>query len=215
MVYNNNVSHLLTEDLLFNSKDGVPYPQSPEDYQAIMAKILDAKGRFPGDTEALTPAGTYAPRLRGVKHFTLARKPFSLQGEMLSPALHAPGLKNRFIFDADLVTQTASFDSYGTPGVSYAKEAYYVERLYKADKVVFFRIGQWPIAFAAVSEYQALFAGRTLNYGFIQFGMTVGRFQKCGLCSYAIRMGLRSLFINNVLYNKPNFSSSKFAMLLK
>lgn len=204
VIRKNHIPHLLTDDLLFNPGSGVSYPKSSGEYQALLDAILDEKGRFPGDAGALTPARTYASRLHGTKHFTLNRGPLTLQGEMLSPAQHAPGLKNRFVFDADLVTQTASFDSYGTLGVSYAKEAYYVKRLYRADKVVFFRAGRWPVAFAAVSEYQAPFAGRVLSYGFIQFGMTLGRFQKCGLCSYAIRMGLRSSFIKNVIYNRPS-----------
>lgn len=159
-VLNENVSHLLTEDLLFNPRSGIPYPDNPSDYQAIIGKILDAKGRFPGDTEALTPSGTFAQPSFERPLVPIARGPFILQGEMLSPSLRAQGVKNRFLFDADRVTQTASFGSYGTPGVSYDKNSYYVERLYKANKVVFFRFARWPVAFGGVSEFEALIAER-------------------------------------------------------
>jgi hypothetical protein len=61
VVRKDTVLRLLTGDLLFDLRSGISsYPHSPAEYQAILGRILYAKGRFPGDREVLTPGGTYA-----------------------------------------------------------------------------------------------------------------------------------------------------------
>lgn len=198
------IAGLLTDDLLFNPRSGVPYPRSAEEYRGLMDQILDPGGHFPGDPEAMREGGAYSPGAKGVKHFLLTRRSREFQGEVFTPSRDAPGLKNRIIFDADLITQAASCDAYGTPGVSYDREPYYVKRLYQADRVCFFRAGDWPVSFSAVSGYEARFRGKRLYYAIIQFLMTKGEFQGHGLSSYAIRSALRGLFFEDVQRDEPN-----------
>jgi|GEM_PF-2882969 len=196
-------SKLLTEDLLFNSEAGRAYPRTAAEYHALMAEILDDKGCFPGDSEALSAKGTFSPKMRGVDHLSLNRKGKKFKVEILSPHLHAPGLKNRLIFDADLISQAASSDAYGVKGVSYDRESYYVRRLFNAEKVPFIRSDGWPVSFAAMQGYEMSHAEKDLYYAFIHFVMTYG-FQGYGLTSYSVREGLSSLFYSDVYRNKPN-----------
>jgi hypothetical protein len=181
----------------------MPYPKTASEYHALMDQILDAQGCFPGDLAALTNIGTFSPCMHGARHFSLRRKGVMFQGELFTPRLHAAGVRNRFIFDADLVTQAASFHSYGTAGVSYARESYYERRLYASDRVCFFRTQGWPVSFTAMQGYQMTFKGKPLHYGFIQFCMTKGAYQRYGLSSYAIRRGLNSLFYPNIMHHRP------------
>jgi hypothetical protein len=195
---------LLTANLLFNPQAGIGYPRNAAEYQALIARLVDAAGRFPGDSEALTPAGTYAPKMPGVNHLTLNRKGKEFQVEILAPSLHAQGVKNRLIFDADLISQAASFESYGTAGVSYDRESYYVRRLFNAEIVPFIRQDGFPVSFAALQGFQTTFQDQELYYAFIHFTMTRGAVQGFGLTSYLVREGLSSLYYRDVWRNKPN-----------
>ncbi len=38
------IAGLLTDDLLFNPRSGVPYPRSAEEYRGLMDQILDPGG---------------------------------------------------------------------------------------------------------------------------------------------------------------------------
>ncbi len=203
-VYVPDASKLLTDDLLFNPKSGVNYPRNPGEYRALMARLVDKDGRFPEDADPLTQRGNFSPEAKGVKHLKLKRKERAFQVEILSPHLHAQGVGNRLIFDADLISQGASFDAYGTPGVSYDRESYYVRRLFNAERVPFVRIDGWPVSFAAMQGYQTVFGEKELYYAFIHFVMTRGLFQGCGLTSYSVREGMSSLFYSDVWHNKPN-----------
>lgn len=49
-----------------------------------------------------------------------------------------------------------------------------------------------------------MFEGRPLYYGFIQFCMTKGAYQRYGLSSYAISRGLSSLFYSNLVHHRPS-----------
>lgn len=195
---------LLTDNLLFDPQSGAGYPRNADEYNALIAQIVDAAGRFPGDSDALTPAGTYAPKMPGVSHLTLKRKGKEFQVEILAPSLHAQGVKNRLIFDADLISQAASFESYGTAGVSYDRESYYVRRLFNAEIVPFIRLDGFPVSFAALQGFQTSFQEQELYYAFIHFTMTRGAVQGYGLTSYLVREGLSSLYYRDVWRNKPN-----------
>ena len=194
----------LTDDFLFNPEGGLGYPRDPKEYQELLARIVDEKGVFPGDSDGLKGKGTFSPAAKGVSHYSLKRGGVKFQVEIFSPARHAPELENRLIFDADLVSQGASFDAYGTPGVSYDRQSYYKDRLYNAEKVVFIRYNGWPVSFAAMQGYQMSFEGKDLYYAFIHFVMTRGRFQTYGLTSYSIREGMSDLFYWDVRRNLPN-----------
>jgi|GEM_PF-6231653 len=196
-------SLLLTPGYLFDArKNGNNYPKSPEEYAELIGKLVDDRGVFPGDSEPLTKYGTFSPRVRGTSHRTLRRKGEKFKIEIFSPFLHARGRENRLIFDADLVAQMASFDAYGTPGVSYDRENYYQRRLFNAEMVPFVRKDGWPVSFAAMQGYEASINGRELYYAFIHFVMTLGKFQGFGLTSYSVREGVSSLYYSNIWDNK-------------
>lgn len=195
---------LLTGNHLFNPAAGVAYPRTAAEYDQLISRLVDGGGRFPGDTETLTRQGTFTPKQKGVSHLPLKRKGRRFQVEVLSPKLNAQGVKNRLIFDADLLAQGASYDAYGTAGVSYDTENYYVRRLFNAEKVIFIRFDGWPVSFAAMQGYQMSYEGRELYYAFIHFVMTRGAFQGYGLTSYAIREGISSLLYTDAWRNRPN-----------
>ena len=203
-VYIPKASKLLTDDRLFNPRSGVPYPRCARDYHALVASLLDDQGRFPGDDEALTGAGTFAPSVKGVTHLKLKRRGRVFDVEVIAPHLHCSGVRNRLIFDADLIAQGAALDAYGTAGVSYDREAYYVRRLFNADRVPFIRFEGWPVSFAAMQGYETAFQGENLYYAFIHFVMTRGVFQMYGLTSYSVREGMSSLFYADVWHDRPN-----------
>lgn len=205
-IYIPKASRLLTEDLRFNynPQEGVVYPRNPQEYQELMSRILDHRGRFPGDTEALTAEGTFASEIRGVKHYSLKRRGVQFDVEIIAPNMHAQRAMNRVIFDADLISQIASFDTYGTPRVMYDREFYYVGRIFNAEKVSFIRLKGWPVSFAAVKGYRTTYKGRDLYYAFIHFAMTVGQFQGYGLAFHSVRKGLSSLFYSNLWNHCPN-----------
>ena len=195
---------LLTGNRLFNPAAGFAYPQSEAEYHQLISRLVDGNGRFSGDAKSLTLGGTFSRKQRGMSHFSLKRREKRFQVEVLSPRLHAQEVKHRLIFDADLVSQSASYDAYGTAGVSYDKENYYVRRLFNAEKVVFIRFNGWPVSFAAMQGYQMSYEGRDLYYAFIHFAMTHGLYQRYGLTSYAIREGISSLLYTNAWRNRPN-----------
>ncbi|MCU0640639.1 MAG: hypothetical protein MUC35_00940 [Candidatus Margulisbacteria bacterium] len=194
---------LLTDQLLFDPRSGAGYPRTAEEYKALIGLLIDDRGRFPGDSEALLPNGTFAARQGGVRHLQLRRRGENFDVEIISPVRHAQGVKNRLIFDVDLISQAASFEAYGTPGVSYDRESYYVRRLFDADRVPFIRWHGFPVSFAAVQSFQTMYAGQELSYAFIHFVMTRGLFQGSGLTSYAIRESLSSLYYGNAWHNRP------------
>ncbi len=198
-------SKLLTDDLLFNSKSGLEYPRSATEYHDLMAKILDNQGRFPGDHERLSPLGTFTAKgLKGAAHVDLNRRGTHFHAEIFFPQVHTRGLKNRIIFDADFISQAASFDAYGVRGVSYDRESYYARRLFACEKVPFIWVDGWPISFAAIQGFDTTYEGKELYYAFIHFVMTYGAFQGSGLTSYSVREGISSLFYRNIWHNRPN-----------
>lgn len=195
---------LLTDDLLFNPDSGVPYPRNETEYLALMAHLLDASGRFPGDSDPLVNGRFSEKGSAQVQHATIKRKGVAFGVEVFSPHLCVHPRKNRFVFDADLISQASSFGAYGLRGVSYDRQYYYERRLFECDRAPFVWVGGWPVSFAGTQGFTTSYEERDLYYSFIHFVMTYGEFQGYGLTSYSIRESVSSAFYRNVFRNRGN-----------
>ncbi|MFC1495841.1 hypothetical protein ACFL52_00315 [Candidatus Margulisiibacteriota bacterium] len=177
-------------------------PRNAEESHNLMSKILDEKGKFPGDSDKLYFGNMYertfslAGKHTGAEHFPLTRKGEDFYGEIITPSLYL-GKRNGIIFVIDLIIQSAG-SIYKSGRVSYPKRQYYEERFYLSKMVPIIRYQGQEISFAAISEYTAKlppeYQEQAIYYAFIHFVMTIPEFQRFGLTSHSIIKGMSSLF---------------------
>ncbi len=198
-----DASKILTNDLLFNPE--CPYPNNEREYREMIRKITDKRGRFPGDLEAPTTNGLFinpSRKKEGVRTYTLRRNGDIFVAQFFNPLRLALRLKNRMIFDFDLLSQKATFDTYGNKGCSYDRRTYYEERFFSSKVVGFIYLGNFPVNFSAITQYETQIEGRSLLYAFIHAVMTLGDYQRMGLTSYSVREILSSIYYRNVWENE-------------
>ncbi|MFA4966774.1 MAG: hypothetical protein WC624_00940 [Candidatus Margulisiibacteriota bacterium] len=192
---------VLTSDLLFRPE--LELPNSQIEYLEQIKKLVDENGVFEGDQRGVEMGGLYFPdRMPGMEHHRLKRFGDIFDVEIFSPAVHGREIRNRIVFDTDLVVQRASYDAYMLPGVSYDRKQYYEDRILNSDRVVIIRRGGWPVSFASFSEYEMFYNGAPLSYAFIHFVMTIGQFQGWGLTTYSIKELLSSAYWKNAWRNE-------------
>ncbi len=222
------IANPLSENLLLDPAKLVkeyPYPQKPVEYRNLLQFITHGTGVFPGDQEALTPYDYFSRRdvrARGVSMYSLRSGNKDFIAVFLNPRTHALQFRNRLIFDADLVSQAATYGAIGKTGCSYDRVSYYENRFFDSDVVGFIYYGDMPVSFATVSQMDVLVKDHgPLTFGFIHFVMSLGEFQSRGFTSYlATEILSRMYFLNawrnekaNLFINeKGRLVSNRFAM---
>jgi len=202
---------LLTGDLLYNSTGNTmfgneyPFPANLMEYSAMMYRITGGGASpFPGDQAAISSYSSHFRSLagEGVQILPLRRGGYQFNVLFFTPRDHAPHMKNRIAFDLDILSQVADFRTYGILG-SWPREAYHDRRWLTSDVMamallVDSRGNDMPVAFTAVSPFEAVFEGRQVTCAFIHAAMTRYKFQGIGLSSFLMRQAIGSIWWDNV-----------------
>lgn len=131
-------------------------PANPEEYKRIISEITNGSGVFPGDKYA-APINRYTkPRWSEIifpyKIFRYDRGLKSYDVECFAPARDCQGLKNRIVFDLDLISQISIYNTYGYRG-SYDRTSVYEKRFFNADFVLQIRYRGMPAGISIVSKH--------------------------------------------------------------
>ncbi|MBU1616384.1 MAG: hypothetical protein KKF06_01210 [Candidatus Margulisbacteria bacterium] len=203
-----DAAKMLSEDGLYNPNGDIPYPRNEREFSRVLSRLVDNRGRFPGDSDPLivkiNGEPFFSPDVSGTTHVSLKRRGEVFRSEDFSPRAHARGKESGLIFVADLITQIATYDAYGVMGCSYDRDRYYAKRFFASENTPFIWHGGLPVSFAALQRFKATFQDKRLFYTFIHFTMTMGEYQKYGLTYYSVREAVTSLFLHNLWGKLPN-----------
>ncbi len=199
--------NVLTADGLLNPaalNPWHPYPTTPREYRQMIDYIMAITGGF-GDAKELRHVDHFSDeklRAAGVKVLYPRIPGYDCTAVILDPRKHAGDFFGRMVFDADELSQAATYKATDIIGCTYPKIAYYVNRFFSATRVGIVFFGDMPVSFSSVSLHETTFDGKPLVYAFIHFTMTLGGFQGARLSTYLATQMLVSMYTDNLIHDR-------------